>query len=81
MPLQQLAHEPQRSSLVPARLHEHVQDLALAVNGSPEVHAAALDRDHNLVQVPSVRGSRSQLAQTPGNDWTELDHPPADGLV
>src|SRR5215211_1332695 len=38
---QQPAHEPQGCGFVPARLHEQVQDLALAVDGSPQPQAFA----------------------------------------
>src|SRR5208337_3813465 len=35
--LQKLAHEFQRGTLVPFRLDQHIEDLALGVDGSPEI--------------------------------------------
>jgi hypothetical protein len=40
---QQLAHEPQGSCLVAPRLDQQIEDLAFAVNRSPQVHTPALD--------------------------------------
>src|SRR5918993_139661 len=49
---QELAHEPEGCGSVPARLHEDVQDLALAVDRSPQPQALASDHDSHLVEVP-----------------------------
>src|SRR5580704_1713044 len=35
--LQKLAHEFQRGALVPFRLDQHIEDLALGVDGSPQI--------------------------------------------
>src|SRR5215208_4432873 len=78
---EQLPHEPQGSLGVALGLDQQVQDLALAVDGSPQVRALALDRDHHLVQVPRSCRYGSQPAQVASEQGPELQHPAADGLV
>src|SRR5256885_615461 len=48
--LQQLAHEFQRGTLVPFRLDQHIEDLALGVDGSPQIDHAAIDFQIDLVE-------------------------------
>jgi hypothetical protein len=42
---------------VPARLHQNVQDLAFTINGAPQVHVFAVDRNEDLIQMPPDIGS------------------------
>src|SRR6266481_8953768 len=56
---EKLAHQPQRRPAVAAALHQHVEDLAFVVDGTPEIHSLAGDADHHLVQVPSVAWART----------------------
>jgi hypothetical protein len=51
---EKLAHQPQRRPAVPATLDQHVKDLALVIDGTPEVHPLAGDPNNHLVQVPSI---------------------------
>jgi hypothetical protein len=46
--LEQLAHQPQRSALVASALNQHIQDLALVVDGAPQIHPPAGDPNHHL---------------------------------
>jgi hypothetical protein len=57
---EKLAHQPQRRPAVAAALHQHVQDLAFVVNGTPEIHPLAGDADHHFVQVPLVAWARTR---------------------
>src|ERR1700691_1456378 len=50
--LQKLAHEFQRSRLVSLGLNQDVQDLALGVDGAPEVDHAASDLQIHLIEMP-----------------------------
>ena len=50
----ELAHAPKSGCLVPPRLNQEIEDLPFAVDGAPQIHAPALDRDHHLVQVPGI---------------------------
>src|SRR6202022_3102217 len=56
---EKLAHQPQCRPAVAAALHQHVQDLALVVDGTPEIHPLAGDADHHFIQVPSVAWART----------------------
>ncbi len=51
---EKLAHQPQRRPAVAAALDQHVEDLALVIDGPPEVHSLAGDPNNHLVQVPSI---------------------------
>src|SRR5271165_6521751 len=51
---EKLAHQPQRRPAVAATLDQHVEDLALVIDGAPEVHPLAGDPNNHLVQVPSI---------------------------
>ena len=55
--------------------HDLVQDLALVIDGPPEVHPLPGDPHHHLVQVPSVARPRAPLAQPSRDRGTELQHP------
>src|SRR6266446_911347 len=52
--LEKLAHQPYRCPAVAPALNQHVEDLALVVDGSPEVHPLPSDPHYHLVQMPSV---------------------------
>ena len=51
--LQELAHQFQRGVLVPRGLDQHIEDLALGVDGPPEIDHSAVDFQIDLVQMPS----------------------------
>jgi len=44
----QAAHQLQGSPLVTSRLHQDIEDLALGINGAPQVHHPATDGDEDL---------------------------------
>ena len=73
--LEQLAHQPQRRPAVAAALNQQVEDLALVIDGPPEVHPLPGDPHHHLVQVPSVARPRAPLAQPSRDRRTEFQHP------
>jgi hypothetical protein len=51
--LKQLAHQPQCRLGISPTLNEHLEDLALVVDGAPQVHPFPGDPDDHLVEVPS----------------------------
>jgi hypothetical protein len=53
---EQLAHQPKCRALVAPALNQHVENLALVIDGAPQVHSPAGDPDHHLVEVPYVDG-------------------------
>ena len=56
-------------------LDKQVEDLALVIDGPPEVHPLPGDPHHHLVQVPSVARPRAPLAQPSRDRGTEFQHP------
>src|ERR1700746_2262085 len=73
--LEQLAHQPQRRPAVAATLDQHVEDLALVIDGAPEIRPLAGDAHHHLVQMPAIARPRATLAQPSRDRGTELQHP------
>jgi hypothetical protein len=41
-------------ALVAAALNQHVENLALVIDGAPEIHPLAGNPDHYLIEVPSI---------------------------
>jgi hypothetical protein len=64
-------------SLIPARLHQQIEDFALLVNGTPQVHPPAGDPHDHLVEVPSVARRRPPLPQASREERAEFEHPTA----
>src|SRR5215469_16754510 len=60
--LEQLAHQPQRRPTVASALNQHVEDLALVVDGTPQIHPLAGDPHHHLVEVPAIARPRTAPA-------------------
>ena len=52
--LEQLAHQPQRRPSVASTLNQQVEDLALMVDGTPQIHPLTGDPHHHLVEVPAI---------------------------
>lgn len=79
--LQQLAHKSQRSPLVSALLHQHVENLAFIVNSAPEIQMFPANANHHLVQMPARRWFRP-CAPKPFRDANaKLERPAAHRLV
>jgi len=56
---EKLAYQTQPRPAVATALHQHVENLAFVVDGTPEIHPLAGDANHHLVQVPSVAWART----------------------
>ena len=54
--LQQLSHKLHCGMLVPLRLDQHIEDLALGIDGAPQVDHAAIDLEIDLTQMPARVG-------------------------
>ena len=73
--LEQLAHQPHGRPFIPARLDQQIEDFALLIDGTPEVHAPAGDPRDHLVEGFSSRLSRSKCSnlvdrcRPPGDQW------------
>ena len=79
--LQQFPHQFKRSLPVQLRLDEHVENLALAVDGSPKIDKASVDLEIDLVEMPRGVRPGPALAQVRRNHRPEMVHPPPNGLV
>jgi hypothetical protein len=77
----EFAHEPCCGLLIPLRLHQNVEHLAFGIDGTPEIHFTATDRDEHLVQVPCGIGLRSPGTKAPRVAQTERCDPSPNGLV
>jgi hypothetical protein len=55
--LEQLAHQPQRRPTIAPALNQHVEDLALVIDGAPQIHPLARDPYYHLVEVPAIARS------------------------
>jgi hypothetical protein len=68
---EQLAHQPECRALVAAAVNQHVENLALVIDGAPQVHPFAGNPDHHLVEVPALgRGrDRRSLRVKPGPNF------------
>src|SRR5580700_653124 len=79
--LQQLAHEFQRRPLVPFRLDQYIEDLALGVHGAPKIDHAAGDFQIDLIQMPGSVGLGSTFAQIRRDHRPKMIHPAPNSLV
>jgi hypothetical protein len=57
LPLEEFAEEPLGGLGVPARLDQDVEDVAVPVDGPPQLLPTAVDRQEHLVEMPLVAGS------------------------
>ena len=65
----QLAHQPECRPLVAPALNQHIENLAFVINGTPQVHPLASNRDDHLVEMPAVArawAAPPQLSCDPG---------------
>ena len=79
--LQKPLHEFQRGTLVPFRLDQHIEDLALGVEGSPQIDRAAIDFQIDLIEMPDGVGLRPALTQISRDLGSKMVHPAAHGLI
>ncbi len=61
--LEQLAEELLGGTLVPAVLDQDVEDMAILVDGAPEVMALPIDLEENLVEMPLISWSSTTAAE------------------
>jgi hypothetical protein len=68
--LQKLAHQFQRGVLVALGLDQHIENLALGVDGAPQIDHPPIDFQIDLVKMPSRMRFWKALAQaTIGPKW------------
>jgi hypothetical protein len=54
LPFQQLAEEPCGRPPIAPGLHEDVEDVAVRIDGTPQILLTPPDLDEQLVQIPGV---------------------------
>ena len=74
-PLQQLADQTFGSPAVATRLDEDVDDVAILIDGPPEIVPLSLDGDEDLVQVPCVAQPALSTLEPASVFRAELDAP------
>jgi hypothetical protein len=79
--LDQLAEKLLRGLLVPSALHEHIQHIAVPIQGAPQVMAFALNCQKYLIQVPFVARPYAPAAWLIGILLAELPAPLANGFI
>ena len=62
-------------------LDQHVEDLALGVDGAPQIDHPAIDFQIDFVQMPSRMGLGPAFAQVRCDHRPEMVHPAPDGLI
>src|SRR6202023_3992835 len=73
--LEQLAHQPEGRPLVAPALNQHVENLALVIDGAPQVHPFASNPDYHLVEVPSVARAWAAPSKPSCYPGPELQNP------
>ena len=81
LPLEEFAEEPLGGLGVPAGLDQDVEDVAVLIDGPPQLLPTAVDRQEHLVEMPPVAGSGLAAAQPAGVLRPELGTPLPDRLV
>ena len=66
--LQKLAHQSQRRPLIPPGLDQHVEHLALRVDGAPQIDHPAIDLEIDFVEMPDRMRLRPAFAKI-GRDF------------
>ena len=79
--LQQLAHQFKRRPFVPPSLDQHVEDLALGVDGAPQIDHPAIDFQIDFVQMTSRMRFGSAFAQVRCDHRPEMVHPAPNRFV
>jgi hypothetical protein len=79
--LQQLAEELLGRFLVSAALHENIQDVAILIDGPPQILARTVDREEHFVQVPLVAWSGTPPPELVSALLAKFPAPLTDGLI
>jgi hypothetical protein len=78
---EQLAHQLGGRRPVATALDQDLEDLALVVDGTPQIHLLARDPDDHFVEMPAIARSRTAASQAPSNRRSEFEYPTASAFV
>ncbi len=79
--LQKCTHQFERGMLVSLGLDQHAEDLALGVNGAPQIDHATANLEINLVKMPSRVRLGASLAQICRDHRPKMVHPAPNRFV
>jgi hypothetical protein len=68
-------------TLIPLALHENVEDLALSIDGTPQVDQLAIDFDEYLVKMPSGMRPGPASSKVSRNHRSEVVYPATHRLI
>ena len=74
---EQFAHQLDGRRPVSTTLDQDLEDLALVVDGTPQIHLLACDPDDHFVEMPVIARSRTAPSQAPSDRRSEFEHPTA----
>ena len=78
---EQLAHQLDGRRAVSTTLDQDLEDLALVVDGTPQIHMLAGDPDDHFVEMPAITRPRTAPPQSPSYRRSEFEHPTANALI
>ena len=78
---QQFTHQSQGSKPIPALLNQDVENCALTINGSPQVHLLATNIYENFVPVPDVERDVAAFADPTGIGWPKFQNPQTNRFI
>ena len=78
---QKSSKESFRGALIPARLDQNVDHIAVLIHGSPEILLLAIDSNEDLILIPVVAEPSLASLQFPGIVRTELLTPLSNRLI
>ena len=78
---EQFAHQLDGGRPVSTTLDQDLEDLALVVDGTPQIHLLACDPDDHFVEMPAIARSRTAPSQAPSDRRSEFEHPTANAFV
>jgi hypothetical protein len=67
--------------LVPATLHQNVEDVIILIHRAPQIMPLAVDGEEHLIKMPFVPRARPAALELVGVLLPKLSTPLADGLV
>lgn len=76
----QPAEKPLGSPRIPSILHKYIDDIAILVNGAPQILLFSPDPEKDLVDIERISESPVFASQSPRELWSELGAPEADRL-
>src|ERR1700674_988864 len=79
--LEQFAKELLRRLLIPPRLHQNIEHLAVLVDGAPQVLQLAVDAKKNFIEMPPVAESAAAGTNPLGVHSAKLQAPLAHALI